>query len=46
MSYDLIVILRKKVKQYGMWAGVRYMRNQGIAFEYAYFVMFNRFPVR
>lgn len=44
MSQDYVSTLRKKVKQIGTWMGVRYMRNQGLSLEQAYFVLFNRQP--
>lgn len=44
MPQDRIAFLRKKVRQMGRWAGVRYLRNQGVAFEDAYFILFDRQP--
>jgi hypothetical protein len=37
---------RKKIKQIGNWSGVRWLRNQNIPFEVAYYIMFNRLPRR
>lgn len=42
-AFDLLM-MRQKVKQIGPWAGVRWMRNTGIPFGTAYFVLFNRQP--
>lgn len=36
--------LKRMVKKVGPWSGVRWMRNQGVSFEHAYFVMFDRQP--
>lgn len=44
MSMNQVESLRKKIRQIGPWSGVRMMRNQGIAFENAYFVMFGKQP--
>jgi hypothetical protein len=44
MSADTIAMYRKKVRQIGNWAGVRMLRNKGIRFEDAYFILFNRQP--
>lgn len=44
MSVDQVQQARKMVKRIGPWAGVRWMRNRGVAFEDAYFVMFDRRP--
>lgn len=41
-----LTYLRTMVKKIGPWAGVRWMRNRGVSFEHAYFVMFNRYPTR
>lgn len=35
---------RKKIKSIGAWAGVRMLKNKGVAFEQAYFIMFDRQP--
>ena len=44
MTIHTIEGCRTKVQKIGAWAGVRWMRNQGVSFEHAYFVMFGRFP--
>lgn len=46
MSANQVQSLRKKIKQIGPWSGARMMRNQGVSFENAYFVMFNKHPAR
>lgn len=40
----MIEMYRAKVKRMGRWMGVRYLRNRGVAFEHAYFILFNREP--
>lgn len=44
MSAQDVSFYRKKLKQFGAWVGVRYLRNRGIPFEQAYFIVFNRPP--
>lgn len=44
MSAKDLDFYRKKIKQFGRWAGVRYLRNRGIRFEQAYFIIFGRMP--
>jgi len=44
MSAIDIAYYRKKIKQMGRWIGARYLRNKGISFEQAYFIMFNCRP--
>lgn len=44
MSAQTILAYRSKLKRMGHWAGVRHLRNQGIGFEDAYFIVFNRAP--
>ena len=44
MSAKDLAFYRKKINQMGRWIGVRYLRNRGIAFEQAYFILFNRMP--
>lgn len=34
----------KTVKQVGIWAGSRHLRNRGVPFEQAYEIIFNRKP--
>lgn len=46
LNQESVAGYRKKVKQYGSWAGVRWLRNQGIEFEAAYFIMFDKMPRR
>lgn len=36
--------MKKKIHGIGRYVGVRYLRNQGVPFETAYFVIFNRHP--
>lgn len=44
MSAIDLAFYRKKLKQFGQWAGVRYLRNRGVTFEHAYFIVFGRLP--
>jgi len=44
MSAIDLAYYRRKIKQIGTWTGVRYLRNRGIPFEQAYFVIFGRAP--
>jgi hypothetical protein len=44
MSAHDLAFYRKKIKQMGRWTGVRWLRNKGIAFEQAYFILFDRQP--
>jgi len=44
MSAKDLAFYRSKIKQFGTWAGVRYLRNRGIPFEQAYFILFGRAP--
>jgi hypothetical protein len=44
MSARDLAFYRRKIKQFGTWAGVRYLRNRGVAFEHAYFILFGREP--
>lgn len=46
MSVQHVEALRKKIRQIGPWSGVRMMRNRGISFENAYYVMFGKEPRR
>lgn len=46
LNIDNVSTYRRKLKQYGSWAGVRWMRNQGVEFEAAYWLMFGRMPRR
>lgn len=46
LQVDQVSKIRRKLKQYGSWAGVRWMRNQGIEFEHAYWLMFGCMPRR
>lgn len=36
----------KGLKRMGNWTGVRWLRNQGVEFEHAYWLMFGRLPRR
>jgi hypothetical protein len=36
--------MKKIVRLYGLYAGLRFVRNAGIDFEDAYFMMFGRLP--
>lgn len=44
MSKQDVAFYRKKVKQMGRWTGVRYLRNRGVSFDHAYFILFDRQP--
>lgn len=44
MSQADISSYRAKIKRIGNWAGIRMLKNRGISFEQAYFIMFNRMP--
>ena len=44
MSADLIAHYRAKLRRMGRWMRPRYLRNQGVAFEDAYFIIFGRAP--
>lgn len=44
LTYDRADELRKKIKRMGNWMGVRWMRNQGVPFEQAYYVRFGCLP--
>lgn len=46
MSQRDIDFYRQRIKQIGPWTGIRWLRNQGMAFANAYFIMFNCFPAR
>lgn len=37
---------KRAIHRYGLYCGVRYLKNQGVAFERAYFAAFDRYPVR
>lgn len=44
MSASMIDFYRAKLKRMGRWMRPRYLRNRGVAFEHAYFIIFNRQP--
>lgn len=44
MSPTLIQTQRTKVARMGIWAGARYLRNQGFTFEEAFHILFDRSP--
>ncbi|WKZ86309.1 hypothetical protein N5B55_04985 [Ralstonia pickettii] len=44
MSVQTVQMYRNKLRRMGQWAGVRHLRNQGVAFEDAYFILFDRAP--
>lgn len=44
MSQQQRVNYAKKLKMIGPWAGVRYLRNQGVAFDDAYELILGRKP--
>lgn len=40
MSPSLILVQRRKVATMGIWAGARYLRNQGFSLEEALHILF------
>lgn len=38
--------MSQAIKRYGQWAGVRFLRNRGVAFEDTYAAVFGRRPRR
>jgi len=44
MSKSMIEHYRKKCKRMGRWMAPRYLRNRGVSFENAYFILFDRVP--
>lgn len=44
MSTKAVAFYRKRINQIGAWAGVRWLRNMGLSFEQAHFIMFGRAP--
>jgi hypothetical protein len=44
MSADQISLYRAKMRRMGRWMFPRYLRNRGVSFEDAYFIIFNRQP--
>lgn len=46
MSANMRQHYKGMVKKVGTWAGVRYMRNQGVSFEDAYEIIFGFKPTR
>ena len=46
MSADMVAFYQKKVKQMGAWMAARYLRNRGVAFEHAHFILLGIPPRR
>ena len=46
MSADMVAFYKMKAKRMGNWMAVRYMRNRGVAFEYAHFIILGIPPRR
>ena len=46
MSAGVVAMYRAKLRRMGAWMRPRYLRNQGVSFENAYFILFNRYPTR
>ncbi|MEN7527875.1 hypothetical protein [Cupriavidus sp. DL-D2] len=44
MSASLVLVQRQKVSRMGIWAGARYLKNQGFTLEEALHILFNRSP--
>jgi hypothetical protein len=44
MSASVIEKYRAKIKRMGRWMAPRYLRNQGVAFEHAYLIIFGTMP--
>lgn len=38
--------LQGKIHQFGLYAGVRHMKNLGVSFDNAYYAAFGKFPTR
>lgn len=38
--------ISRAVNRFGIYSGVRYLRNKGVPFEQAYFAVFGRKPTR
>lgn len=46
MTEERAAELRKMIKRIGAWTGMRWMRNQGVPFEHAHWLMFGVRPRR
>ena len=46
MTIQTIAYYQRRAHQMGRWMAVRWMRNRGVPFAHAYFVLFNREPRR
>lgn len=44
MAKERIDQHKKALNNYGKWAGIRYLRNQGVPFDEAYYALFDRLP--
>jgi hypothetical protein len=44
MSASVIEMYRAKCRRMGRWMAPRYLRNRGVSFEHAYFILFDRHP--
>jgi hypothetical protein len=44
MTQSMIEHYRKKCKRMGRWMAPRFLRNRGVSFEDAYFILFDRTP--
>lgn len=42
MSANLRQHYKEMLKKVGHWAGVRYMKNQGVSLDEAYFIIFGK----
>lgn len=41
-----LLFLQDIIRQFGLYCGVRHMRNKGVAFNHAYYAVFGRQPTR
>lgn len=46
MSAIDLIFYRRRIKQMGAWAGVRFLRNRGVSFALAHFIVLGIFPRR
>lgn len=46
VNIEKVSQIRRKLRHYGNWRGVRWLRRQGVEFEAAYFLMFGQLPRR
>jgi hypothetical protein len=44
MSGFELMNAKKAVKRFGVYCGIRYLKNKGYSLSDVYFVLFNRYP--